>query len=205
MPELPEARTIARRLHDTVADRRIRRVRLRRRDMLKTGSPATLKRLTGQRLGRVGTRGKYVVLHTQAGRLIVQLGMAGRILVCSGDAPPGAHTHLVLELDDGRRVHYDNVRRIAGGGVDRLRGRNRSFNRRGLRSRCGCPVGLLVALRGGGHTHPPASWCYWPVGSPGHWPPWPDRRVRCHRRTTHTENGEYAVLGWNGAAFEENT
>ena len=115
MPELPEARTIARRLHAAVAGRVIDGVNLRRRDMLKTGSPASLAALAGKRLHRVGSRGKYVVVHTSAGRLVMQLGMAGRILLRPPKAPSETHTHLVVYLDDGRRLHYDNVRRIAGG------------------------------------------------------------------------------------------
>jgi len=115
MPELPEARTIARRLHDAARGCEIRRVRLLRRDMLKTGSAAQLRRLAGQCFSRADTRGKYVVLHAPSARLVIQLGMSGAVRLARGDEPTPSHTHLVIDLADGREVRYRNVRRIAGG------------------------------------------------------------------------------------------
>ena len=115
MPELPEARTIARRLDESVAGCEISAVRLCRRDMLKTGSPADLAALAGQTLGRIDTRGKYVVLHAGPARLVVQLGMAGRLCLGLRTEPQVPHTHLIIRLADGRDLRYVNPRRIAGG------------------------------------------------------------------------------------------
>lgn len=116
MPELPEARTIARRLHAALVGRTIRQVRLHRADMLKTGTPRALcAALVSQVVARIDTRGKYVVLHTGQARLVMQLGMAGRVRLADGGQAIEPHTHLTLVLDDGRQMHYANVRRIAGG------------------------------------------------------------------------------------------
>ncbi|NLF31905.1 MAG: bifunctional DNA-formamidopyrimidine glycosylase/DNA-(apurinic or apyrimidinic site) lyase [Planctomycetes bacterium] len=115
MPELPEARTIARRLDSLVAAADVRDVRLRRADMLRTGSPDDLAAMAGERLVRADTRGKYIVLHTAARRLVIQLGMAGTIRVCDGSEPTPPHTHLTIALADGREIRYRNVRRIASG------------------------------------------------------------------------------------------
>ena len=115
MPELPEARTIARRLNAAAVGCTIRAVRLVRPDMLKTGSPRTLAGFVGQRFERVDTRGKYVVAHTPDRRLVIQLGMAGRIRLTRSADPLAPHTHLVIHLARGRDLRYSNVRRIAGG------------------------------------------------------------------------------------------
>lgn len=116
MPEMPEARTIAAGIDHVARGREIIGVRLLRRDMLKTGRPANLARLVGQTIRRVGTRGKYVILHTERARLVLQLGMAGRVRLTAPDAERVLHTHLVLELgDNAPAVHYVNVRRIASG------------------------------------------------------------------------------------------
>jgi formamidopyrimidine-DNA glycosylase len=115
MPELPEARTIASRLHAAVAGCEIVAMRLCRRDMLKTGSPAELAVLAGAKLDRVDTRGKYVVLHAGIARLVVQLGMSGQLRLGLHADPQLPHTHLVISFADGRDLRYVNPRRIAGG------------------------------------------------------------------------------------------
>ncbi len=115
MPELPEARTVARRLHSLVAAADVRDVRLGRVDMLKTGSPDDLAAMAGERLVGAAARGKYIILHTAARRLVIQLGMAGTIRVCDGREPAPPHTHLAIALADGREIRYRNVRRIASG------------------------------------------------------------------------------------------
>lgn len=115
MPELPEARTIARRLNEAIAGSTIETVSLHRGDMLKLGHVDQLAAMAGQRFQRVDTRGKYVLLHWPGGRLVVQLGMSGRLMIVPGNQPIVPHTHLVIRLTDGREVRYSNVRRIASG------------------------------------------------------------------------------------------
>ncbi len=115
MPELPEARTIARRLHAAIAGCEVAAVRLCRRDMLKSGSPRSLRRFVAQRWDRVDTRGKYVVLHARPGRLVVQLGMSGRLVLTESRQPIQPHTHLIITLSDGRDLRSVNPRRIAAG------------------------------------------------------------------------------------------
>jgi formamidopyrimidine-DNA glycosylase len=116
LPELPEARTIARGLHAAVAGAAVAEIRLLRRDMLKTGTPRALAGLAGQTILSVGTRGKYIVMHLTAARLVIQLGMSGQMRL----VPPRAvaaptHTHLIIRLADRRAIFYVNTRRIASG------------------------------------------------------------------------------------------
>ena len=115
MPELPEAETIAAALHAALAGERIERVRLLRRDFLKTGRPGQLARLRGAALERVFRRGKYVVFDLRRRLLVLQLGMSGRVHL---DWPADAlvpHTHLVIAFADGIELRYANARRIASG------------------------------------------------------------------------------------------
>jgi formamidopyrimidine-DNA glycosylase len=62
----------------------------------------------------VGRRGKNVVLHLDdAGRLVVNLGMTGRLV--TSDAPRAgdlSHVAVAFELDDGRDLLYDDTRRF---------------------------------------------------------------------------------------------
>ncbi len=115
MPELPEARTIARRLHEVAAGAIIAEILLLRRDMLKTGRPRELADLAGQPITRISTRGKYVIVHTPAARLVIQLGMSGQVRITAAGAATPKHTHLLIRLADGRQILYVNTRRIASG------------------------------------------------------------------------------------------
>ena len=115
MPELPEAETIARTLHAALAGERIERVRLRRRDFLKTGTPAQLARLRGAALERVFRRGKCVVFDVDRRYLVLQLGMSGRVCLDWPADPLLPHTHLVILFADGLQLRYANTRRIASG------------------------------------------------------------------------------------------
>ena len=115
MPELPEAQTIAAALDAEVSGAVISRAGLGRRDFLKTGSPASLRRLKGRTIRAVTRRGKYPIIEIPPYRLVLQLGMAGRVYVQPAGKEPPPHTHLTLALVDGREVRYANVRRIASG------------------------------------------------------------------------------------------
>jgi len=115
MPELPEAETIARTLAAAGAGAIIRQVRLLRRDFLKTGSQARLRQLAGVKIVAVTRRGKCVILEAPPWRVVLQLGMAGRVYVHESGRPPPPHTHLVISLADERQIRYANSRRIAAG------------------------------------------------------------------------------------------
>ncbi len=115
MPELPEAETIARALHADLAGKRVVRVRLLRRDVLKTGRPGQLAALTGRRLARVFRRGKAVVFDLSDRFLVIQLGMSGRVYLDSPRVPFVPHTHLVVSFAGALELRYANTRRIASG------------------------------------------------------------------------------------------
>ncbi|MCI0432178.1 MAG: bifunctional DNA-formamidopyrimidine glycosylase/DNA-(apurinic or apyrimidinic site) lyase [Gemmatimonadetes bacterium] len=116
MPELPEVETIARDVHARAAGRAITAVHIARRDILAPGTSASrlTRALRGRRLESVGRRGKNVVLRFDGGwRLVVNLGMTGRIVV--SDAPiAGQLGHIAARfgLDDGRALLYDDARRF---------------------------------------------------------------------------------------------
>ena len=115
MPELPEAETIARTLAAVLAGETIRRARLLRRDFLKTGSPRRIARLAGRPLTAVTRRGKYVLLHAGPYRLVLQLGMSGRVHLARSGEPLPPHTHLVVGFAGPRQLRVVNARRIAAG------------------------------------------------------------------------------------------
>mgnify|MGYP005841451173 CR=1 FL=1 len=126
MPELPEVETVRRGLTPAMAGRRIAAVRINRRD-LRWPLPETLEtRLAGTRVLRLSRRGKYLLVALDSGEtLLIHLGMSGRMVVHAtggGDAMPGrfhnargaagAHDHVILRLEDGAEVVFNDPRRF---------------------------------------------------------------------------------------------
>lgn len=131
MPELPEVETIRRDLAPALEGSTIVAVRIRKPDILMDGdSPRRFAAaLCGRRIASVGRRGKNLLLfltpdgRRQAGVLQVQLRMTGRFAVAPDTDPGGgrlaaqlgfSHIAAQFELDDGRIVLYDDVRRLGG-------------------------------------------------------------------------------------------
>jgi formamidopyrimidine-DNA glycosylase len=113
MPELPEVETVRRGLALRISGRRIVQAELRRPDLRRPFPPALAKRLDGARIGALGRRGKYILVELDSdGLLLLHLGMSGRLTVGRGALPSDPHDHVVLTLDDGTIVRFNDPRRF---------------------------------------------------------------------------------------------
>ena len=121
MPELPEVETVRRGLEPVVTGRRILAADVRRPDLRRPLPERLAERLTGARIERLGRRSKYLLGTLDRGEtLIVHLGMSGRILVSGTTlgafhhalASPQKHDHVILDLDGGARVTFNDARRF---------------------------------------------------------------------------------------------
>ncbi len=121
MPELPEVETVRRGLAPVMEGAVIRRAQVNRPDLRWPFPPDMAARLTGQRILRLWRRSKYLMADLHGGEtLLIHLGMSGRMLV-SGDAlgrfvhdhpAPEKHDHVVLDMDNGARVTFNDPRRF---------------------------------------------------------------------------------------------
>ena len=125
MPELPEVETIARGV-----DARVRGDRIvdawfgSHREPFKTPAARQAKELIGRRIQLVHRTGKHIVIELGsegrgrsgdsevAAQWIVHLGMTGRLLVTTPDAPIAKHTHARLGLGSGRELRFVDPRRF---------------------------------------------------------------------------------------------
>lgn len=114
MPELPEVETVARDLDARLPGRVIERVIvLWPRTVQHPALEEFCARLVGRTIQRVGRRGKFVVITLdQDERLLVHLRMTGRLLIEPADAPAGPHTRVILHLDHGERLRFDDARKF---------------------------------------------------------------------------------------------
>ncbi|HET6725531.1 MAG TPA: bifunctional DNA-formamidopyrimidine glycosylase/DNA-(apurinic or apyrimidinic site) lyase [Gammaproteobacteria bacterium] len=112
MPELPEVETARRGVAPHLEGRIVRETIVRQRQ-LRWPVPAELETtLAGARIESVQRRGKYLLIETAPGTLIVHLGMSGSLRVLPAATPPGPHDHVDIVLDNGRCLRLRDPRRF---------------------------------------------------------------------------------------------
>lgn len=122
MPELPEVETVARGVDARVRGDSIAEVWFgSHREPFKTPARKQVKGLEGKRILSVHRTGKHIVCElgpngekgsAPTAQWIVHLGMTGRLLVTTPDAPLAPHTHARLRLASGREVRFVDPRRF---------------------------------------------------------------------------------------------
>lgn len=124
MPELPEVETYVRELEPDLRGRTVTGVIIRWPRIIAAPTPdAFVRDIIGQRFATFGRRGKYMRFglvrnNPEEGKeevgdtLIVHLRMTGKLQVKAGEAEPDKHAHVILDLDDGRRLHYSDPRKF---------------------------------------------------------------------------------------------
>lgn len=132
MPELPEVETIRRSLEPVLRGARLVKVELARADLRFPFPERFVERLEGRRVTALSRRAKYLLVRLDNGDvLVIHLGMSGRLVVAVRNAPTAGgrrgrlvgsytnmtgrlvqHDHVVLHLEDGSRVTYNDPRRF---------------------------------------------------------------------------------------------
>lgn len=113
MPELPEVEVIRRRLAPRIQGAVIREVWTSGKKLRRQLTPEEQQQLRGRALVGLSRRGKYLFLHLDDGsRLLLHLGMTGRLLLQANSCSPSPHVHLVLELAAGGRLVFQDIRRF---------------------------------------------------------------------------------------------
>jgi formamidopyrimidine-DNA glycosylase len=121
MPELPEVETVRRGLMPAMLGARVEKVELRRPDIRFPFPASFANRLTGRRIVDMSRRAKYLLFQLDSDEtLIAHLGMSGSFRI--ERTTPGnflrerskdsKHDHVVLTLDNGCVVVYNDPRRF---------------------------------------------------------------------------------------------
>ena len=121
MPELPEAETIARVLDRTLRKRKIRQVSVYAEKLRTPLKPLTEAGLVGRTFVGCRRRARYAVADLDDGRtLTMHFGMSGVARVEDAAAPRRKHEHVVIALDDGRALKFEDPRRFGAVEVQRV-------------------------------------------------------------------------------------
>ncbi len=114
MPELPEVEVICQGLIPHVTGRRITAITCGSKELRLTIPRSALQeKICGSRITELQRRAKYLLFELDNGcRLLIHLGMTGRLGIFSPQAPRALHDHLVFCLDDNMEMRYNDVRRF---------------------------------------------------------------------------------------------
>ena len=114
MPELPEVETIVRGLAASLPGARVERVEVLRPDLVEGESAASFAReLEGRTVAEVTRRAKNTSIALEGGgRLVVNLGMTGRLVLAKRGDGELTHLGVRFSLDGGRELRYHDARRF---------------------------------------------------------------------------------------------
>jgi formamidopyrimidine-DNA glycosylase len=107
MPELPEVESVVRGLQRSIVGRTIDKV-----VELRIGTVTRANTIPSTRIGTINVvrrRGKYIVIETQACRIVIHLRMTGNLLVTSTHTMP-SHVRAYFIFADGGRLLFKDVR-----------------------------------------------------------------------------------------------
>ncbi len=115
MPELPEVEMVTRHLRKLVGGRTIIKAQLIRPGLAPENSPRQFAAaLRHGRIDEIGRRGKHILIHLSNARtLITHLRMTGRFLYLDAGAPNPKHTHALFQLDNEKKLAFEDQRHFA--------------------------------------------------------------------------------------------
>jgi formamidopyrimidine-DNA glycosylase len=112
MPELPEVETTRRGLAEHVVGRTIARIEVREPRLRWPVARELPRALAAMRIDTLERRAKYLLFGTDAGTLLVHLGMSGSLRYLPTPLAPGLHDHIDVHFADGGALRFNDPRRF---------------------------------------------------------------------------------------------
>jgi len=119
MPELPEVETTLRGISPALRGQTISRVEVRNAS-LRWPVPEIVHQAHDRRVAGCWRRAKYLLIelsdsksgNSDAGGLMIHLGMSGSLRICNASDAPRKHDHVDIVLDSGRCLRFNDPRRF---------------------------------------------------------------------------------------------
>lgn len=112
MPELPEVETTRRGLIPLVVGETIAGVSVRERRLRWPVEPSLAERLQNQPVTDISRRGKYLLMSTLGGTLLLHLGMSGSLRYLPTPTRPSKHDHVDFQFSSGGLLRFNDPRRF---------------------------------------------------------------------------------------------
>lgn len=111
MPELPEVEITRLGISPYVTHRTVQAVQVRNPHLRWRVPDRLSSKVTGQKIESVTRRGKYLLLNTSVGSVIIHLGMSGSLRVLKAGTSPQSHDHVDFILGN-KCLRYRDPRRF---------------------------------------------------------------------------------------------
>lgn len=111
MPELPEVEVSRLGITPHLKGQIIKSIVVRQRQ-LRWWIPEEIHALHGHTIRAIRRRAKYLLIDTDAGTIIIHLGMSGSLRVLDNPSEPSKHDHVDLVLSNGKVMRYNDPRRF---------------------------------------------------------------------------------------------
>ncbi|MBX2850003.1 MAG: bifunctional DNA-formamidopyrimidine glycosylase/DNA-(apurinic or apyrimidinic site) lyase [Acidiferrobacterales bacterium] len=112
MPELPEVETTLRGVKPFLHDATISKIVVRNKSLRWPVPEKQLQSLVNASITSVERRAKYLLVHTNAGNILLHLGMSGSLRITDTGRAPGKHDHIDFELDGSKVLRFNDPRRF---------------------------------------------------------------------------------------------
>jgi len=112
MPELPEVETSCRGISPHCLNHTIISIDVRQPKLRWPVEPELSVKLEQQEITAVKRRGKYIIIETSKGSLMIHLGMSGSLRVVEPSYPLSKHDHIDICLSNDKIIRYNDPRRF---------------------------------------------------------------------------------------------
>jgi len=112
MPELPEVETTCQGIAPSCEQQIIEKIVIRNGNLRWPVNPELVSALQGETIQTVRRRGKYILLNTPVGTLMIHLGMSGTLRVLPNNSEIKKHDHFDIQLSNGVVVRLNDPRRF---------------------------------------------------------------------------------------------
>lgn len=113
MPEKPEVLTVVKNLKTKILAKTIKRVDVYWDNIIENPSVSEFKKkLEGQTINDITTRGKWIILHLNDYVLLIHLRMEGKFLFRYSGEIINKHEHVVFTFTDNEEMRFHDVRKF---------------------------------------------------------------------------------------------
>lgn len=112
MPELPEVETTRKGIQPNIEGQTVTKLIVRNPNLRWPVDLSLTETLPGLRILSVARRGKYLLLETAKGTLLIHLGMSGNLRVLTIGTEAQKHDHIDIEFENGFLLRLNDPRRF---------------------------------------------------------------------------------------------
>ena len=112
MPELPEVETTRRGLAPLIVGKNIEKILIHEPRLRWPVDPTLADRMQHQLIVNITRRGKYLLILTTAGTLVLHLGMSGSLRYLANPSTPLKHDHVDILFKSGELLRFNDPRRF---------------------------------------------------------------------------------------------